>query len=248
MVDRLPVRLGNSTLADASFEIRFESNPDTSKILPGMLFSELKCSKIENLPHAEIPAFIRATDPNLKYAAIHRLTWGKFSVFLGDNVFGLAPTKPYPGWAEFSKAIREVLDFLERHQFLSKLERFSLKYSNILRDSSFPNIFDSLNVKFAIGANEVDTETLLMRAEIRSGETINIVQIVGRASANFPDGTQESGILVDTDSIRIIAATTPTKNFAEIRAELDELHEENKALFFGMLTKSGLEKMEPLYE
>ncbi|NMZ70971.1 TIGR04255 family protein [Pseudomonas peli] len=245
---RLPNRLGKSPLVDAIFEIRFDGEPLLSSILTGVLYSTLGCTKVEKLPHADLPDFVRQSDPNLKYLILSRLTWGNYYIGIGDNVLTLSPMQPYPGWGKFREKINSVLHQLNNFSAVHKADRFSFKYIDILEDKIHEDIFETLNIGLSLLERNFNSKTLQVRVEIPQDESIHVVQVTGHALATLPDGSTRSGIMVDIDSIMQISKKTKDESFEAISTLLDTLHQENKELFFKLLTDEGFKRMEPVYD
>jgi uncharacterized protein (TIGR04255 family) len=245
---QLPTRLGNSPLVDAIFEIRFHGEPVLSSILTGILYSALGCKKIEKLPHADLPDFIRQNDPNLKYLILSRLTWENYYIGIGDNVLTLSPMQPYPGWSKFREKINLVLEQLKAFHPLHNVERFSLKYIDILAENIHKDIYDTLNIGLSLLNRNFNPKTLQVRVEVPQDKALHIVQVVGHALATLPDASTRSGIMVDIDSIMPVNKKTKEESFNETEALLDKLHQENKELFFQLLTENGFNRLEPTYD
>lgn len=248
MNEKLPTRLGISPLIDAIFEIRFEAEAPLSSILTGLIFSGLSCEKVEKLPHAEIPESIRKSDPNLKYIILHNLAWGNLTIGIGDNSITLVPRYPYPGWPVFKERIETLIDFLRKLPLIKRVERFSLKYVNILEFKHHSNIFDSLSINFSLSNRQISEKTINMRAEIPRPSGVHIVNIIGHAIATLPSNIRFEGILVEIDSIMQLSGSSLADGISEIKDQLKPLHQDNKTLFFDLLTKQCLIEMEPVYE
>lgn len=243
-----PTRLGKSPLVDAIFEIRFHGEPVLSSILTGILYSSLGCTKIERLPHADLPDFIRQSDPNLKYLVLSRLAWENYYIGIGDNVLTLSPVQPYPGWSAFREKINLILNQLKAFQPLHNIERFSLKYIDILTEDIHKDIYDTLNIGLSLLDRKFNPKTLQVRVEVPQGNTLHLVQVIGHAVATLPNSSTRSGIMVDVDSIITMPQKTKEENFTGLETLLNELHQENKSLFFNLLTENGFERLEPIYD
>ena len=248
MNKQLPTRLGKSPLVEAIFEVRFSGDMPLSSIITGMLFTQLGCTDLERLAHSEIPESIRRADPNLKYIVLSRLTWGKFFLAVGDNVVTISPTFPYPGWGEFQEKITELTDALLQVKVIKKIERFSLKYIDVLDSNIHPDIDDALNFRLDFGGRNINKRSLQIRAELPIDGGVHVVQIIGQVQGSVIKGPSMTGIMVDVDSIRPAVGKSVQEGVREIQTCIQDLHDENKSLFFEMLTESGLKRMEPTYE
>lgn len=244
----LPTRLGKSPLIEAVFEIRFDSDIPVSNIFSGVFFTQLSCSKIERLPHADIPESIRQKDSNLKYSPVSRISWEGFWINVGDNSLGLATGFPYKGWDEFRRKIHILLTKANEFRLIKKLERFSLKYIDIFQEKEFQIGQSGLDISLDIGKKQYNNKATHVRTEINEGGSLHIIQIAGEAIGTLPNGETKHGVLLDIDSVKMDPPNTIKELLNEFEQNLDALHLKNKELFFSMLTKDGLDKLEPHYE
>ena len=135
MKNRIPVRLRKEPLLEAIWEIRFSgAKPLVADLLPGMLFKSFpgKYDTAFRLPGADIPAPVVEHDPNLRYAPKIRLEGANQAVLIGDRVVSLSCRRPYSGWAKFSDDIRELAEAVQETGLVDRLERFSLKYIDLI--------------------------------------------------------------------------------------------------------------------
>lgn len=248
MTSNLPTKLGNSPLVDAIFEVRFDGDDSLSSVLPGLIYSNLGCSKIEKLPHADIPAQIRDTDQNLKYIPLLKLSWDNYIISIGDKSLTIVPLQPYPGWSDFRERITKIIDLLATFKFIKIIERFSFKYINVFEEIYHKDIYDTLCIDLTLGSQNIDSHTIQIRAETPQKDGTQIIQILGRAMANLPSGKTLIGILVDIDTIQMVDNKTLESGLEFIRENLDKVRERNKGLFFSLLTENGLQRLEPSYE
>lgn len=244
----LPTRLGKSPLVDAIFEVRFSGEAQLSSILTGILYANLNCSKVDRLPNSDLPEFIRQADANLKYAVYSRLTWDNYYIGVGDNVLTLSPMPPYPGWKNFKQKIETVIEQLSKLNNIQSAERFSLKYIDILDENIHHDIYDTLNIGLALLDRKFNQKTLQIRVEVPKNNGMHLFQVIGQAVATLPDASTKTGILVDIDSIQLLPELPKAESFNAIHAQIDELHQENKELFFKLLTENGLARLEAVYD
>lgn len=243
----LPVRLGKSPLVEALFEVRFSAAVPASSVLPGILFTQLKCSEIVRLPQAEIPEQIRMTDPNLQYLPVVRLVWGQYYINIGDRNIVISSGSHYPGWKEFSSKIHSILQCCNGVGIIQNTQRFSLKYLDIFDMNGFEASGEGLafSVNFPINQNHKATH---VKIETPEPPRHHIIQFFGEAQGSMPNGLFKKGLMIDIDSIEDINGCTFdrfTEDFANLS---DGLHLRNKELFFKLISESGMHSLEPVYE
>lgn len=247
MPTQLPTKLGNSPLVDVIFEVRIAGKMPLASIITGMLFSKLGCSDLQRLPHADIPDLVRQADPNLRFVVLSRLSWGSYFIGVGDNVVTLSPSYPYPGWTDFRDKIIHLVKALSEVSVVSTVDRYSLKYIDVLDYSIHNDIEDALTFKLNFNDRDINRKTLQVRAEIPFDNGVHILQIVGQVKGGILNGPSFEGVMLDVDSIRLTQGGPAGEVFAALSDQINDLHYLNKELFFEMLTDKCLERMEPEY-
>lgn len=250
MKNRIPVRLKKEPLLEAIWEIRFTgAKVPVADLLPGMLFQLLsgKYSTAVKLPVANIPAPVVEHDPNLRYLPKIRLEEGNQAIQVGDHVVSLSCRRPYSGWNRFSADIREIAKAVQKTGVVDRLERFSLKYIDLI-ELEKPVGLAHLNLKLRMGEHELAAKPVQLRTEIKENDLIHIIQVISPAEVDMP-GTEGrlKGILVDIDSIKLIA-DGEGESWETLYMRLDDVHASCKNMFFGILRSKTVESLEPEYE
>jgi len=248
MENRIPVRLRKEPLLEAIWEIRFTgAKSPVSDLLPGMLFKLFsgKYGKASKLPVADIPALLVEQDPNLRYVPKIRLEGADQIVQVGDRVVSLNRRRPYSGWATFSADIRELAQAVQETGLVDRLERFSLKYIDLI-ELEKPVGLAHLNLELKMGGDDLTAQPVQLRTEIKENDLIHIIQIISPAEVALA-GTEGrlKGVLVDIDSIRPMA---DGESWDVLYERLDEVHASCKKMFFNILKPETIEDLEPEYE
>ncbi len=243
----LPLRLGRQPLLESLFEVRFKSsgNPVTD-LLPGIIFSKLgkDYRKSEILPLATLPKELRDRDPNLQFAATQRLSGPEAVVYFGDQVVGLSKTMPYRGWEDFRQRIFDLVAVIRESGIISEIDRYALKAVNVIpqtRERQLDHL--ALNVTIA-GKSAVDSGFHL-RTELNDSDYLRIVEITPNITAKTANGAVHSGLRVAIDCIRPCPSTHD--GWTDLVAGLDDLHHEEKRLFFELITPETLAYLQPEY-
>lgn len=71
-------------------------------------------------------------EPNLRFAPLSKLEWKQFYINIGDRSVSIGFKHPYPGWNTFRVAIIKVIQSLQSAKFIKSIERYSLKYIDLL--------------------------------------------------------------------------------------------------------------------
>lgn len=243
---KLPHHLARAPLAEVTFELRFKpAQSSIAQLLPGLVFAKLggKYGRSEATPFASFPPQIREIDPNLRYQPEYRLSGDTASVLIGERVAGVSTTAPYEGWRHFRPRVLEFLEILQTSQLIEKVERFSIKATNIIPAPG--GQFDLLNLRLEIGGIKPSENGFRLRTEISDKTLVRIIEIATNATIQFRSGETMSGLLLSLDCVRILEG----EDFWSIHTKaIDEVHDQLKELFFGLITQASLESLGPSYE
>ena len=246
----LPKKLNKEPLVDAVFEIRFSSSTVASNVLPGFFFAKLGTKEwlVDPLPVAQVPSQIRSLDPNLRYQPLMRIHWDNFVIMIGDTALAVGCKMPYLGWIKFSERIAKVVELLMDTKIVQTIERYSLKYVDMVDGENLAKQIQRINMDIRVGSHTVREETFTVRLEIPHDNVINVIQVAAPATATMPDGQVRKGALVDIDTICNYQTSDLSKFTDELPTRLDAIHTENKKMFFDCLRQETVEYLEPIYE
>ena len=251
MPKRLPKKLRAEPLIDASCELRTSSSVDLHTILPGLFFTQLTgITKVEQLPGLSFPDAMRA-DPALApvNSQLVRLHWGDYYITLGTRNVLIGPRLPYRGWSEYKERVLEVFKLVLEHSFVQSIERYSIKYTNLIPISSVVQQSEKLDWSIKIGPIQLSGQPTQLRAEIDADGFVTIIEMATGAVVEMV-GTKEQkeGCVVAIDTLR----TNPEVSVAAFRTELadrlEAIRHYNKVVFFDCLKDSTIEEMGPTYE
>lgn len=246
---KLPKRLRKAPLIDAVFECRFDARFPASNILPGVFLSAFEGGhQLERLPHSDIPEQIRNGDVNLQYAPLVRLRVNDFTFLIGDRSVAIACNLPYKGWGHFKSNIVKTIGALKGAGFISKIERYSTKYVNLIQPNSPDDRVSIANISVKIGSRALVKEPYHVRAEMNTDGFVNIVQIVSSASATLSDNTSLEGLVIDVDTIKNAGGISFEEMERCLDDALDSIHGVTKAIFFDCLTEDTIDRLEPEYD
>ena len=249
MTTTLPKKLKKEPLIDAIFEVRFDSIAPASVVLPGFLFGKLEGNKtIEALPLAQLPKLVRDADPNLKFQPLSRLDWEQFFVNISDFSVSISCKYPYPGWSAFKPAIIKAMTVLFESKITKTIERYSLKYVDLIPSSDNRQKVSMINFNVSIAGHKLEKEPFQIRIEIPRDNFINSIQVASAATAILHNGMTKEGLIVDIDTVAIQNAITMEKLLDGFPDKLDAIHQTNKAVFFDCITVATLKSLEPVYE
>jgi uncharacterized protein (TIGR04255 family) len=243
---KLPKKLGKPPVVDTVFEMRFAAGKPLSNILPGLVLPTFKGENIERLPAAQIPEALRNADETMKFAPLVRVHWGPFMVLASDRSVGIACKMPYAGWTAYKAAILQIAQIIAETAIVDMIERFSIKYTNIISGlGKAPTVVD-LSLK--LGQHDAAQSLFLVRAEIPKEEMICVVQIAAEGTIMLTDGATKTGVVIDVDTL-CMGVNLPFSEFStSLPDRLERIHSETKTMFFSCLKQEALEKLEPVYD
>lgn len=242
-------RLGKDTIVEAIFEMRFSSNIESvADFLPGLLFQNLRerFPQSVRLPAADIPFHIRQKDPNLHYVPQHKLIGDGYNLSIGERVFSISCQRPYTGWQkEFKGVLLDLINKVQSTNVIDNVERFSLKYVNILPSEKDFDL-NMMDINLCAGKYDLSSaRPTHIRTEIIEGSFLNIIQISSGALAEISKGKTIRGTLLDIDTIK----QGPFSDFwSDATDLLEAAHTVEKNLFTSFVSDETLESLEPTYK
>jgi uncharacterized protein (TIGR04255 family) len=244
----LPVSLEREPLVEAIFEIRFGGTPQLADLLPGLLFGQLDPKpKMHRQPAADIPQPIRASDPNLTFAALIRLEFEHFNYLIGDRNVVIGCKLPYPKWPAFKSQILQLTSLMAEVGVEGDVERYSVKYVNLISAPDFKEQIAKVDMELRLGELDVVESHFNLQVHHRENEIIHILTVITGANGKRSDGSSTYGIVVDVDSIQNVEPIS-YKNFVDgLEHRLEALRQANKVKFFGCLKQEAIEEMGPVY-
>lgn len=246
---KLPKVLEYEPLVDAVFEVRMGGNPQLADLLPGALFGQLNPKpNVQRLPAAEIPQPIREQDPNLVFTPIIRLDLGEFMISLGARNIAIACKMPYPKWPRFKSKILDLVDKIAKIGIAGPVERYSVKYVNIIPASTLAAQIAKINMAVRVGDVEAKDDHLSVQVHSKEGDTLHIMSVVTGAQGKMPDSKTVFGAVVDIDSIRTSHFSDFGAFAAKLEPEVESLRQANKTKFFSCLTEATINEMGPKYD
>lgn len=246
-MNRHPTRFARSPLTEAVFEMRFTVVPGRGvELLPGVMLAALgqDFPRIEQLPVGTIPKNMRDATPELQHAPVFKLQGENEAVLLGDRVASFNATRPYPGWSQFRGRAMQVASALKNSGHLANLDRYSLKYVNVVDSSKVASPAAPFNLQVAAGSHQFSPNGFRLRFETEIDGFLNIVELA--SNATFTVGKAKlNGTLVAIDTIM----ESIDKDFwGDLEHRLNATHDVLETLFFELLKGDTISAMGPSYD
>jgi len=242
----IPKRLKIEPLLEAVWEIRFSSDRGSVvALLPGIIDQAFKMQypKTNHLPAADLPPVILQQDQTFRYTPTVILEGTPYAIQIGEHVVSLSCRRPYTGWEQFKSKILELSVKLKETELITKPERFSLKYVDIIPEAAQPSL-EPLEIELKLGNRSLCRNHVQLRTEIKDDNFINIIQIITNAHASIISGDQFDGILCDIDTVY---EKKVADFWEDLSNNLDKAHDCNKRIFFDLLRKETIKNLGPEY-
>lgn len=251
MPKRLPSKLERVPLLDAVCELRIDSSVELHNVVPGVLLAELgTLSKVEQMPASNVPPELRASIPGLLDAPLVRIHLNHYLLLCGRASVAVACKMPYPGWDTFKPQICSIFRTVLKLPVVRSIQRYSVKYVNLIEDADLNSQFQLLDWKLLVGEHDVRSGSVQLRCEISGpDEMVTNLQISTGGVAQIPNSSSPKvGAVVDADTVKPYI-TSDIKNFQdELEDRLEAVHLENKKWVFESLRQSTVDAMGPTYD
>ena len=247
---KIPKKLRKDPIVEAVFELRFKPAPSAPSafgdVLAGILYNQFKkdFSQIDRLPFSNIPRELQDLDPNLRYQARSRLKSDKGMILVGDRMAAISSPRPYMGWENFFPLIMRVIGQLNETTLVGQIERFSVKYMNVLEADEMQAQFSFVNLRAKLGTYDLTKHLTQFRTEIEERGFANIIEILAGTTVKTVDSKEFRGLLLNIDTVK----KAPQNFWQEADALINSAHEVEKDLFFSVLSKSALDQFGPIWE
>jgi uncharacterized protein (TIGR04255 family) len=234
----LPKKISPCPIIEANFEMRFNSNFPEDAIF-GVIYSQLQSEfpKVDYLPITQLPHAIKMQDKNLAYAPYYKLSNKEFVVQIGPKVFSVGCVGDYIGWDDFSSKIKNYYQIISELPFINQFTRYSLRYINLFNDTNF---LADANFNINIDTKSLWGNRLHLIVELPLEKSISVLKILDNAQAAMRDG-MVSGSVIDIES------SVAPEEFNNFEQALEHIHDTEKELFFRVLGKTAILKLNPAY-
>lgn len=232
----LPKNINPCPIVDALLEVRFTSRINENAVF-GLIYSvlEIDFPQVETLPILQLPGFVRASDPNMRYKPYYKISNDNYVIQIGPEVISISSFPKYLGWDKFSEIIFDVLNKVESIGIINIIERFGIRYINFFDN----NIFDKINLNVEIGTNDIPLKNTIIRTEIEQDEFSSTLQIANNAIIN-----EKLGSIIDIDTF----LTNNLDSFFSRKSDLiNSGHIKEKELFYSLLKPEFLNTLKPTY-
>ena len=246
----LPVKLKKEPLIEAVCQLRVASKVALHTFFPGLLLARHpeEVSEIQQLPSAGLPAQLRAMQPELAFAPLVQLKFKGVLILVGERSVTVSNPAPYLGWMAFKSLIINVFSYLIESKLITAVERFSLKYTNVVRSTEKTSSLENLDWLVNVGKLHLNMPATSMRTETVTHGLPTIINITGAVLVQAAGQAPVEGTLIDVDTIFSGPQQTAEAFALSMASELDRVRKANKEVFFECLTDDAVNALEPTYD
>lgn len=250
MPKRLPLKLKKEPLVEAVCQLRVNSSIALSTFFPGLLLAKRPSdvSELQQLPSAMLPEPLRAMQPEMLFVPLVQLKFKGVLVMIGERAVTVSNQAPYLGWDRFKTLIVEIFTVLLESQQVPLIERYSLKYTNVLKANETPNYLDALALSLDIGQLKLSRNATTVRTEAVTDKLVSIITLSGGVTVQAEGQAPVQGSLIDVDTICHDKPQDAKAFIASMSDELDRVRLANKQAFFECLTDEAIHELDPIYD
>jgi len=200
--------------------------------------------RLEQMVVGTLPKEMRDARPELQHAPVFKMQGANEAVLLGDRVASFNATRPYPGWSKFRSRAIQVASALRDSGHVANLDRYSLKYVNVIDSSKAANPTVPFNLRVDANSCDISPNGFRLRFETRVNEFTNIVEYASNVTSTIGKESLH-GTMMTLDTIMEPA---DVGFWDELGNRLDATHDVLEGIFFELLTRETIEAMGPSYE
>ena len=148
-------------------------------------------------------------------------------------------TEPYPGWDIFLPEIKYIFTKVNELRIINKVTRYGIRYVDFFES----DIFGGLKLQILLEGKEIESQNIILRVVLDKGKFQSTLQISNDASVE-EGKKKKKGSLLDLDTY---SNEQREEFFQQMDAILNESHDIEKELFYGLLRPEFLASLNPVY-
>ena len=249
MPKRQPVRLNKEPLVEAVCQLRVAGKVALNTFFPGLLLAKhpADVSELLQSPMAMIPEQLRSMQPEMAFASLVQLRFKGVLVMIGERAITVSNPAPYLGWPGFKSLIVEVFTVLFESTLVASVERYSLKYTNVLKANEAPDSLGALAWSLSVGQLDLNKRATTVQTEMLTDGLVTIITLGGGVTVQAVGQAPVQGSLIDVDTICQNKPQSAKAFAASMSGELDRIRRVNKETFFECLTDEAINELDPVY-
>lgn len=238
---RLPILISPCPIVECAIAINFGGTVVGDAVF-GIVYNAFKemVKNLEKLPVLQIPEALRSADPNLMFQATYRLHCKDFVLQVGPRVFNISFVGEYPGWKSISQSAQGVFSKIKDLGLIQDISKFSIRYINLFNNL---DIFENLTLRIRKDNLPIKSKNTVLRFELTENRFMQVLHIADPSQVIL-HGKIISGSIIDIDTV---LQDNLNVFFDEFPSILENAHNTEKLLFFGLLNPDFLQRFNPVY-
>ena len=235
---KLPKEISPNPIVISTVEVRYKSEISSQKLFPIVynLFREV----LPEFEQISLPVELKESNPNLKYNPDYVLSNEKYKLSFSDCVISFENQNSYQLWTNYSKFITESINKFFSINHINFIDRIGVRYASVLDKTEDVN--QVLNFNPSINSDIYKQNFEHFSTKLSIGEISLFLQVYQNAQST-KIGNKISGVYVDIDASQI-GEFKPDNQILDI---INNLHLEEKKLFFSLLKPEFLKSLNPIY-
>jgi uncharacterized protein (TIGR04255 family) len=247
---KLPRKITPDNIREAIVELRYETLLPFN-VIPGIVFKIFD----NTYTYTDRPI---STRPRQKHGAVAKngeltiridnqvLIYNeKIIMYVQPNSFRFTCKNDYIGWQDFRDEIMKAVKLIQNDEIVAHWSRIGVRY---ISDYPGQDLRDCTKFNFTFGFPETRSETVGLRSEFAYEDSRVILNLSNHVPLQFTNqrGSVETitASVIDIDVIRNIDSSY---NMGRVMETMDQVHQQQKKLFFGLLTEDFLKSLQPEY-
>ncbi len=238
-----PISLRQNHLQDSIIVFRYLTNYSTTYIETNLLQFLKKNNisdfeKIRKKDHKKLE-----TNSNIEYLVVMRYFYAnrKYILEVNDNEIKLNCTKEYVGWNNYLHYVDKILDFLDSIQV--EFETIEMQYISTFPDTDILGAVDGaikLNNYPRLEGTQFRFKMPIGDQEGRYNPLYSTVVMTNYVQSR-QEGQNQKLSYVDINLLSTIGDVP-------IREMVEHIHQQEKNLFFSMMSKTFIDSLGPIYQ
>ena len=147
---------------------------------------------------------------------------------------------PYPGWDNYFRKIKLVIEKAFKTGVIEDILRLGVRFINFFD----LDIFEKINLDISINDSMHKPKNTQLRTEIEKYGFLNTLNIANNATQKISNNQERNGSIIDIDTFKNYNQADFSKIYVN---EIESAHNIEKEIFFNLLNTEYLETFNPQF-
>lgn len=235
---KLPVEISPNPLVTSTIELRFFTQASSIDLFP--VVYQAFSSLFPKFEVSNLPSDVKSSNPQFKFTPDYMLSNENYRLSFSNTVLSFEHVSEYQFWRNYFPFVSSCYEKFFNLVKAEFIERIGVRYASVLDKTESANqVLVSVPGISLSGYNQKFEH---YRSVIKVNGFNLLLQIFDNAKAQIKDHSI-SGVYIDIDA-SLDQKIEPNKKALEI---IDQLHSEQKKLFFSLLKEDYIQTLNPKY-